>query len=135
MNRTGIDRFPGMVICLKRGTAGCCKYWGIKLLSLPGLLERRIPLIVKGALSLWRSLEKNHCSSTLTGASWSPLDASLGRWSGCVPPRGDPREDPGHAGVTMPLGWPRNSSESFWKSWRKFLSLCPRLLPFTEHGM
>ncbi|KAI3353416.1 hypothetical protein L3Q82_019282, partial [Scortum barcoo] len=30
-------------------------------------------------------------------------------------------EDPGHAGETMPLGWPGNASGSPRKSWRKCL--------------
>ncbi|KAI3367554.1 hypothetical protein L3Q82_026397, partial [Scortum barcoo] len=32
-----------------------------------------------------------------------------------------PREDPGHAGETMSLGWPGNASGSPRKSWRKCL--------------
>lgn len=44
-----------------------------------------------------RSSEQDHCSSTMRGGSWSPLDTSLGRWSGSVPPRGDPRKEPGHS--------------------------------------
>ena len=33
----------------------------------------------------------------------------------------DPEEDPGHAGVTMSLGWPGNALGSSRKSWRKCL--------------
>ncbi len=40
-----------------------------------------------------------------------PRDAFLGRCSWHVPPGGDPGEDPGHAGVTMSLGWPGNALE------------------------
>ena len=39
----------------------------------------------------------------------SPQDAFLGRCYWHVPQRGDPEEDPGHAGVTMLLGWPWNA--------------------------
>uniref|UniRef100_A0A672J4N9 Optineurin n=1 Tax=Salarias fasciatus TaxID=181472 RepID=A0A672J4N9_SALFA len=49
------------------------------------------------------------------------LDASLGRFSGHVPPGGHPGEDPGHAGETMSLSWPGNALGSSRKSWRKCL--------------
>ncbi|KAI3352201.1 hypothetical protein L3Q82_005168 [Scortum barcoo] len=39
----------------------------------------------------------------------------------CPPPGGGLREDPGHAGETMSLGWPGNASGSPRKSWRKCL--------------
>ncbi|TWW77545.1 hypothetical protein D4764_12G0009350 [Takifugu flavidus] len=48
-----------------------------------------------------------------------PLDASLVRCSGHVPPVGDPREDPGHVGETMSLEWSGNAWGSFRMSWKK----------------
>ncbi|KAI3351849.1 hypothetical protein L3Q82_020244, partial [Scortum barcoo] len=53
--------------------------------------------------------------------SGCPLEASLGRCSRHVPPGGGLEEDPGHAGETMPLGWPGNASGSPRKRWRKCL--------------
>uniref|UniRef100_A0A3B5LMI1 Myosin tail domain-containing protein n=1 Tax=Xiphophorus couchianus TaxID=32473 RepID=A0A3B5LMI1_9TELE len=48
------------------------------------------------------------------------LDTSLMRCSGHVPPGGGPGEDPGHAGETMSLGWPRNGPGFPPKSWKKW---------------
>ena len=45
-----------------------------------------------------------------------PLEVFL-----ACPAMGAPEEDPGHAGVTMSLGWPGKALGSYQKSWRK----CP----------
>ncbi len=53
---------------------------------------------------------------------WCILDAFLGRCSGCVPPGGDPGEDPGHSGGwIMSPDWPGNASVSPRRSRRKCL--------------
>ncbi|KAK3534950.1 hypothetical protein QTP70_002031 [Hemibagrus guttatus] len=48
-------------------------------------------------------------------------DVSLERCSGHAPPGRGPGEHPGHAGETMSLDWPGNTSGSLRKSWRMCL--------------
>ncbi|TWW62808.1 hypothetical protein D4764_04G0014550 [Takifugu flavidus] len=48
-----------------------------------------------------------------------PLDASLVRCSGHVPPVGGPREDPGHVGETMSLDWSDNAWGFPQTTWKK----------------
>ncbi|KAK3544860.1 hypothetical protein QTP86_027529, partial [Hemibagrus guttatus] len=67
-----------------------------------------------------------HRKGTVEVARASVSDASgMSPWGGVLgmPHRKRPgrREDPGHAGETMSLGWPGNASGSLRKSWRKCL--------------
>ena len=53
-------------------------------------------------------------ANQIMATGWScigcPLDAFLGRYSWHALPGEEAEEDPGHAGVTMSLGWPGNAS-------------------------
>ncbi len=65
--------------------------------------------------------------ASVSDAPGTPPSGGVPSWH--VPPEGDPEEYPGHAGVTMSLGWPGNALGSSQRSWRKCLgrgkSGCP----------
>lgn len=110
---------PAVSIVSKQG---CCVWLGVSPLTFPpcNLQPKWVGWGAQSSATAplhWEELAKVARASV----SIAPLNASLRMFSRHVSLRGDSREDPGHAGVTLSLICPRNTLKSFWKSWRMCL--------------